>query len=110
MCVIKTKNQDSEHTAVTGHAALPHAQDRQWFAQHLRFVEKDVTEPSAEQHSEDGVAENEVGYLVRGKIGITAFSEMAVHPIGTAKREDISQTVPPRPDIVPETKDERIKV
>src|SRR6202011_4810393 len=98
------------HAAVTGHAALPHAQDRQWLAQHLRFVEKGVTEAAAEKHSKNSVAENEVSYLVRGKIGIAASREITVNPIGKAKREHISQAVPPRPDIVPQAKDKRIKV
>ena len=74
------------------------------------LVYENEAESAAEKHSEDGVAKNEVGYLVRGKIGITAFSEMSINPIGTAEREDVSQTVPPWPDIVPQAEDKRIKV
>src|ERR1017187_1514198 len=57
--IVECEPQNAKHAAVTGHAAFPHAQDRQRLAQHFRLVEKNVAEPTPEQHAEDNGPSNE---------------------------------------------------
>src|ERR1700757_70193 len=73
--VVKSESQQAKHTAVARHTALPDAQDRERLAQHFRFVEEDVTEPSANDHAKECAAGDKIAHLLRWKVGIPAFSK-----------------------------------
>ena len=60
--VIKREEQEADHPAVAGHSAFPHAQNRQWLAQHFRFVEKNVTEPATDDHAEERATRDEIAH------------------------------------------------
>ena len=69
---VKRESEQTDHAAVTGHATFPHAQDRQWLAQHFRFVEENVTEPATNDHAKQRRTGNEVGHFCRRQIDVTA--------------------------------------
>src|SRR6266571_1189732 len=63
--VIKCESQQPDHSAVTRHSTLPNTQDRQRLAQHLRFVEKNVTEPPADDHAKERATSDEIAHFHR---------------------------------------------
>src|SRR6266849_9020514 len=63
--VIKRESQQPDHSAVARNSTLPDTQDRQRLTQHLRFVEKNVTEPPADDHAKERAASDEVANFHR---------------------------------------------
>src|SRR5438128_843082 len=108
--VVKSEEQQPKHPAVARHSAFPHSQDRQWLAQHFGFVEKDVTEPTTDDHTEKRAARDEVSDSLRGQIGKPALGEPEEKEIAGDKSEHISQPVPTRPDMVVDPKNKRIEI
>jgi len=95
---------------VARHSAFPHTQDRQWLAQHFGFVEKDVTEPTTDDHTEKRAARDEVSDSLRGQIGKPALGEPEEKEIAGDKSEHICEPVPTRSDIVVDPKNKRIEI
>src|SRR5438067_8953087 len=108
--VVKSEEQQPEHPAVARHSAFPHTQDRQWLAQHFGFVEKDVTEPTTDDHTEKRAARDEVSDSLRGQIGKPALGEPEEKEIAGDKSEHICEPVPTRSDIVVDPKNKRIEI
>src|SRR2546427_5142086 len=68
MRVIESEEQQPDHPAMARHSAFPHAQNRQRLAQHFGLVEKDVTEPTANDHTEKGAPRDEISDSLGGEI------------------------------------------
>src|SRR4029077_17259303 len=108
--VVKREKQQSEHAAVTRHAAFPNAQDRQRLAQHFRLVEENVTETPANDHAEQRAAGDKITYALRRQIGISALGQPKEKKIARYKCRHISEPIPSRPDIVVDPENDRIEV
>src|SRR5439155_22499459 len=110
MRVIKSEEQQPDHPAMARHSAFPHAQNRQRLAQHFGLVEKDVSEPTANDHTEKGAPRDEISDSLGGYIGKPAFGEPEEKEITGDKCQHVSQPVPARPNIIVNPKNKRIEI
>src|SRR4029453_5169790 len=60
MGIVKGEEQHPDHPAMARHSAFPDAPDRQWLAQHFRFVEENVPKPATNDHTEERAAGDKV--------------------------------------------------
>ena len=95
---------------MAGHSAFPNAKDRQRLAQHFGFVEENVAEAPTDDHPKQRAARDEVADTFRGQICISAFGQPEEQEITADKCKHIGQTVPSRPDVVVNSKDNRIEI
>src|SRR4029077_5069199 len=86
------------------------AKDRQRLAQHFGVVEENVAEAPTDDHAKQRAARDEVADSLRGQIGISAFRQPEEEQIAADKCKHIRQTVPSRPDVVVNAKDNRIEI
>src|SRR5205823_13921313 len=89
--VVKTERKNANHSAVAGHAAFPHPQDRERLTQHFRFIKEDVTNSPAEQHAKERSPGNEIADSLRLQVAVAALGEQANDEVGGNKREDVSK-------------------
>src|SRR5207244_13305774 len=73
--VIQSEKQYADHSAVAGHSAFPNTEDRQWLMKHFGFVEENVAETPADNHTKQSAASDEVAYSLRRQISKAAFSQ-----------------------------------
>ena len=75
--VIQTEEQNAHHAAVARHTAFPDAEDRHRLAQHLRFIEENVTESATDDHAEERTPGDVIGDLRQRQIRVTQYRECA---------------------------------
>ena len=107
---VKSEKQHPDHPAMARHSAFPYPQDRQRLAQHFRFVEENVTEPTTNDHTEKRAARDKVSNLFHRQIRITGFRQDAQKDVAANERQHVSQPIPARPDIIVNAKNDRIEV
>src|SRR5437879_871473 len=78
--------------------------------QHFRLIEKDVSKPTAENHTKKRAAGDEITDSVRSKISVTSFGQHAQQRIAGAEGEYIRQTIPAWSDVFRKMENEWIKV
>src|SRR5207237_5272331 len=83
---------------------------RHWRGQHFRLLEKNVTKPTANENAKKRGSGNEITNLCYRQIGVTAPRQKSKEGIAASKGEHISQSVPARTDIVPQSKNQRAKI
>ena len=79
-------------------------------AKHFRFVKKDVPEPATNNHAEKRAARNKVTNLFHGQVGVTEFRQEAQKDVAANERQHVCQSIPARPDIIVNAKNDRIEV
>ena len=95
---------------MAGHSALPNAKDRQRLAQHFGFVEENVAEAPTDDYAKQRAARDEVADTLRGQICVSAFGQPEEQQIAADKCKHIGQTVPSRPNVIVNAKDNRIEI
>src|SRR5438874_8193085 len=78
--------------------------------QHFRLIEKDVSKPTAENHTKKRAAGDEITDSLRSKISVTPFGQHAQQRIAGAEGEHIRQTIPAWSDVFRKMENEWIKV
>src|SRR5262249_9146078 len=97
------------HSSVARHTAFPDAQDRQRLNQHFWFVEENVAEAPAYDYAKQCAAGDKVAHSFRGQVGVPASGQPKENEIAGDDCQHISESVPARPDIVVNPKNNRIQ-
>src|ERR1051326_6244216 len=108
--VVKAQRENPNHAAVTGHPTLPHPYYRERFAEHFWSVKKDVTNSTADQHTKERSPRYEITHPFPWQVAVTDLGEPAHHQIRRNKGEDVCQSVPARPDVIPKPKNKWIEI
>src|SRR5206468_4586975 len=78
--------------------------------QHFRLIEKDVSKPTAENHTKKRAAGDEITDSLRSKISVTPFGQHAQQRIAGAEGEHIRQTIPAWSDVFRKMENEWIEI
>ena len=74
------------------------------------MIEKNVTEPPADDYAKERATRDKVANFRRRQIDVSEFCKPTQQDVTAKEGEDVSHAVPPRTDIVPQAKDQRIKI
>ena len=106
----KSVKHHPENPAVGRHAALPDADEQKRITHKaVEIVKKHVTQPSAEQHAEDGATGDKIAHLIRGNDGKTALREVAINEERSRERRQVGQAIPTDAKALANLHRERIK-
>src|SRR5438477_1940945 len=78
--------------------------------QHFRLIEKDVSKPTAENHTKKRAAGDEITDSLRSKISVTPFGQHAQQRIAGAEGEHVRQTIPTWSDVFRKMENEWIEI